>query len=226
MAVIVHLQIPADSFELGRILDMRTGSTVELEEMVPLGEKAVPFFSVNEADQQSFESNVRKHPSVGRLTEVSSHDDETLYSIDWNVARDVFLQGVVDHDGHLLSARGAVETWTFELRFPDHDTLCEFKEYCSNAHIPLEVDRVFNPTPPGAGAWYGLTETQRRTLVTAVRGGYYAIPREMSTQDLADEFGVSDQAVAERLRRAIVTLVENTLVAMEDEQTQEVTTAY
>ena len=45
-----------------------------------------------------------------------------------------------------------------------------------------------------------------------------SIPRQTSTQDLAEEFGVSDQAVTERLRRAIITLVENTLIATQDEQ--------
>jgi predicted DNA binding protein len=66
--------------------------------------------------------------------------------------------------------------------------------------------------------WYGVTQLQRDTLMHAVRGGYYSIPRRMSTQDLADEFGISDQAVTERLRRAIVTLTENTLIAVQDEQ--------
>ena len=55
----------------------------------------------------------------------------------------------------------------------------------------------------------------------AVEGGYYSIPRRMSAQDLADEFGISDQAVTERLRRAIVTLTENTLIAMRDDQEEE-----
>ncbi len=44
MAVIAHLRIPADSFELGRILDLEASGLIELENMVPMGEKAVPFF--------------------------------------------------------------------------------------------------------------------------------------------------------------------------------------
>jgi predicted DNA binding protein len=34
----------------------------------------------------------------------------------------------------------------------------------------------------------------------------------MSTQDLADEFGISDQAVTERFRRGIASLVAHTLL--------------
>jgi hypothetical protein len=148
---------------------------------------------------------------------VSRHDDRVLYALDWAVARDILFQGFIETDAHLLSARGTDEAWEFELRFPDHAALSAFRDYCTNAHVRLEVRRVYNPTRPGSGPWYGLTDTQRDTLVRAVRGGYYAIPRETSTMDLADEFDVSDQAVTERLRRAIVALVENTIiVALED----------
>lgn len=217
MAVIAHLRIPADSFELGRILELEAAGTIELENMVPLGEKAVPFFSVSDEVRESFEQNVENHPSVERIVEVTRHDGERLYSLDWNVERDIFFEGIVDLQGQLLSATGTVKTWEFEIRFPTHEALSEFQEYCSNAHIPLEVGRIYNPVRPGTGIWYGVTQTQRETLVRAVQGGYYSIPRRMSTQDLADELGISDQAVTERLRRAIVTLTENTLIAMKDD---------
>lgn len=223
MAVIAHLRIPAESFELGRILGLEPGTTIELETMVPLGEKAVPFFSVTEEVRESFEQRVQNHPSVEDIVEVSRHNDERLYSLDWNIARDVFFQGVMEGHGQLLSAKGTATEWEFELRFPTHEALSEFQKYCSNAHIALEVGRVYNPVRPGAGAWYGLTPAQRETLVLAVEGGYYSIPREISTQDLADALDISDQAVTERLRRAIQTLVENTLIAMEAAEAEEFT---
>lgn len=221
MAVIAHLRIPAESFELGRILSVEPGGTVELENMVPLGEKAVPFFSVSDDVRESFEDSVKNHPSVGTILEVTRHDSERLYSLDWNVGRDVFFQGVLELDGQLLSATGTASTWEFEIRFPTHEALSEFQEYCSNAHITLEVGRIYNPVRPGTGMWYGATQAQRKTLMRAVQGGYYSIPRQMSTQELANELDISDQAVTERLRRAIVTLTENTLIAMQDEREEE-----
>ncbi|ELZ02712.1 helix-turn-helix domain-containing protein [Natrialba asiatica] len=221
MAVIAHLRIPANSFELGWILELEASGTIELENMVPLGEKAVPFFSVSDEVRESFEKNVSNHPSVERIVEVTRHNGDRLYSLDWNVSRDVFFQGILDLKGQLLSATGTPNMWEFEIRFPTHEALSEFQEYCSNAHIPLEVGRIYNPVRPGTGMWYGVTKTQRETLMRAVQGGYYSIPRRMSTQDLADDLGVSDQAVTERLRRAIETLTENTLIAMEEELEEE-----
>ena len=217
MAVIAHLRIPANSFELGRILEMSSGTSIQLESMVPLGEKAVPFFSVHEADKAEFEGRVRDHPSVDAIREVSSHDSQTLYALDWNVSRDLFLQGLLEVGVQLLDGKGSPTTWEFELRFPSHEALSDFREYCENAHITLDVGRIYNPTRPESGPWYGLTMPQRDTLVRAVEGGYYSIPREMSTKDLAEEFDVSDQAVTERLRRAIVMLVENSLITAIEE---------
>ena len=225
MPVIAHLRISADSFELGRILELDAPGTVELETMVPLGETAVPFFSVSEEVRESFEKNVSNHPSVDNIVEVTRHDSERLYSLNWNIGRDVFFQGIVDLNGQLLSATGTASTWEFEIRFPTHDALSEFQEHCSNAHISLEVGRIYNPTRPETGMWYGVTHAQRATLMRAVQGGYYSIPRRMSTQDLADDLDISDQAVTERLRRAIVTLTENTLIAMQDELDEEFTEA-
>lgn len=213
MSVIAHLRIPASSFELGRILPLQSGVSIELENLIPLGEKAVPFFFVENAVRDDFQERIESHPSVKSIQLVNEHENKSLYSFDWNVSRDVFFQGILGAEAYILSAKGVGDTWAFELRLPDHERLSEFQEYCQNAHIDLEVDRVYNPTQPEAGMWYGLTEPQRNTLVRAVQGGYYSIPRQMSTKDLAEEIGISDQAVTERLRRAIVTLVENSLMA-------------
>lgn len=213
MSVIVHLRVSPPAFELGRILEMEQGTSIELENLVPLGEKAVPFFTVHDASRNAFEENVRDHPSVESIRTVSEHDGQTLYALDWAVSRDLFFEGLSEVGAQLLSATGTADGWEFELRFPSHESLGEFQEFCSNAHISLEVGRIYNPTKPGTGPWYGLTNAQRDTLLRAVEGGYYSIPRRMSTQDLAETFDVSDQAVTERLRRAIVTLVESTLIA-------------
>lgn len=54
-------------------------------------------------------------------------------------------------------------------------------------------------------------------LIRAIQAGYYSIPRQASTQALADEFGISDQAVTERLRHGITALVSNTLLLTDTE---------
>jgi len=98
---------------------------------------------------------------------------------------------------------------------PSNEALSEFREYCTEADLPIDAKRIYNPTTPDAGPWYGVTTAQREVLVRAVEAGYYSIPRGISTEELAEEFDVSDQAVTERLRRGIEGLVTNTLLTAE-----------
>jgi len=117
----------------------------------------------------------------------------------------------------LLGATGGADRWEIELRFPSHETLSDFQAYYVDHDIPVSIEKIYNPTKPDAGPWYGLTAVQRETLTNAVEDGYYSLPRRISTKELAAEFDVSDQAVTERLRRGISTLVTNTLLAAERE---------
>ena len=47
-----------------------------------------------------------------------------------------------------------------------------------------------------------LTDRQREALRTAYDMGYYEVPREATTEDVAAEFGVDSSTVAEHLQRA------------------------
>lgn len=217
MNVILELSVPPEEFELGRILDVEEGTTVLLETLVPVGERTVPFFRLYNEARKTFEDSVRAHPSVNRIQKVASHEGETLYALDWTISDDSLFEGILYTEAHLLKATGTVDSWQFEFRFGTHEELSEFQEYCNDAGIDIDIDRLYSPGETPSEQRYGLTERQRETLVKAVDSGYYAIPRQTSTKELADEFGISDQAVTERLRRAIDSLVTNTLIASRDE---------
>jgi predicted DNA binding protein len=217
MTVIVELTIPSDEFELGRILQVESSIHVTLDTMVPLGGKPTPFVRIQNGARDSFEQSVQSHPSVSDIQLVDSEGEETLYALDWDPSEGSLLETALDMDAALLGASGTADQWQLEFRFPSHDVLSAFQEYYLDADISVTIERIYNPTKPDAGPWYGLTATQRETLTDAVEDGYYALPRKVSTQELADGFGVSDQAVTERLRRGITTLVDNTLLAVEDE---------
>jgi predicted DNA binding protein len=216
MSVIVELTVPADAFELGQILEVEGETGVVLETMVPLGGQSVPFFRLTDSERDAFEKQVRSHPAVHGIHAVNTHDGETLYALDWAVGSDTFFDAILSNQGTVLEASGDLRRWVFQLRFASHEDLSGFQQSCTDAEINIEVERLYNPTKPDAGPWYGLTTPQRETLTRAVDGGYYSIPRQMSTADLAAEFDVSDQAVTERLRRAIISLVTNTLLLSEE----------
>ncbi|MBS3759913.1 helix-turn-helix domain-containing protein [Halodesulfurarchaeum sp.] len=214
MAVIAELALPHQQFELGRILASGPTTFIALETIVPLGQRSVPFFRVYD-ERDSFERTVGGHDAVNEIQVVTETATETLYALDWEVSGDTFFAGLMDAEASVLGAQQVEGTWEFALRFPFHDALTEFQDYCEEMGLPIETERLFNSTRPEAGPWYGLTPPQRESLTRAAEAGYYSIPREISTTELAAEFGVSDQAMTERLRRGIEALVLNTLSAGE-----------
>lgn len=216
MSVIIELSLPSSEFELGRILQMEGETSIRLETLVPLGGRSVPFFRVQNVGA-GFKQAVRDRPIVNDLQLVNTHEDESLYALDWDPSENTFFKILSELDAFILNAAGEADAWVFELRMPSHDTLSEFQEVCFDVDIPLDVRAIYNPTRPEAGPWYGLSAIQRKTLTRAVEEGYYTLPRETSTKALAEEFDISDQAVTERLRRAIEALTRNTLLLTQED---------
>jgi|APHM01.1.fsa_nt_gi Predicted DNA binding protein len=219
MGVIIELSIPTPEFQMGRILSVEGDVTITLETLVPLGGQPVPFFRVSGNVSDSFESQVQQHSAVDDIEVVKPNDGDTLYALDWELDDDTFLHTISSLEGHILEASGESGAWVFQIRFGTQDSLSKFQETCFDEDIPIDITRIFNPTKPDAGPWYGLTASQRETLRFAVEEGYYSIPRRTSTIDVAEEFDISDQAATERLRRAINTLVSNTLLLTHGDDT-------
>ena len=217
MGVIVELSIPSNEFQLGQILTLEGDTRITLNTMVPIGGKTVPLFLIHGSARDNFEATVRDSSAVSDIHVVTSHDDEVLYALDWESADNAFLSLINKLGGHVLEATGGSDQWSFELRFGTHDALSTFQENCFEANIRIDIKRIYNPTKPDAGPWYGLTTPQRETLMMGVERGYYSLPRRISTQELAAEIDVSDQATTERLRRAVETLVNNTLLLTPDD---------
>lgn len=216
MSVIAELRIPSADFELGRILDLTDGVSVDLEALVPAGERAVPFFWAHGIDAESFAARLRASAGVDGVEIVEKFEDQTLYGLDWKGEDDRLLSGVRANCGQILRAAGSDDEWRFELRFPDHDALSAFRTHCTDADVTLSVARVYHPSQPDDGPRFGLTEHQHEALTLAVEMGYYDVPRRCNTVEVADELGISDQALTERLRRGISTLAANTVFASVD----------
>jgi predicted DNA binding protein len=217
MSVITEVRISPGDFELGQILELDEASAIELETLVPSGDVTVPLFWVYEPVGDHFLETVRRYPTVASVTEVEVFEDRTLVRLDWDASQDHLFQCILDQEGQILSATGTSEGWNFEIRFSQREALSQFRTCCEDAHISLDVISVYNPTDPGVDQWYGLSEPQREALTLAVQMGYYDIPRGCTTQELASELEISDQAVTERLRRAIGAFVRRALLTSEPE---------
>lgn len=213
MSVIAELEIPPSDFELGRMLDLGGSKTIELETMVPLGGKTVPFFWVFDEESEPFQRRVRRHGSVQNLAIVDEYEDRRLFALEWQPSEDQFFEGLVTADAQILTANGRARSWVFKLRFGSHGHLSSFQSHCEGTDIDFRVNRVYGADGAAdAEPTFGLTEPQREALALALDSGYYDIPRSCTTAELAAQLGISDQAVTERLRRAIRRLAEEAVL--------------
>jgi predicted DNA binding protein len=215
MSVIVEFSLSAADFELGRILGVDPETVIKLETLVPLGETTIPLFWVHHTDNETFVESIQRHPAVRSTTAVDSFEDRTLFKLDWDASVDDLIRGIEDRDGYVLNAVGRAMNWEFEVRFRTHEALRAFSDDCNAAGIPLTIQRVYAPSGGREDPGEELTDAQLEALTLAIEKGYYSIPRGCSTKELGDELGISDQAVTERLRRAIVALSTSTIADLD-----------
>lgn len=212
MVVILKVRVPADAFALGRVLSIPEGITVELETLVDRGERSRPYLWVIASDVDAALAAVGERASAD-VTAVEVLEDRALVALAWDASQGDLFNGIRRCEGQILTVTGDHEGWEFSVRFSAHADLSAFKRHCENNGIEFTVLKIYTATVPRADATFGMTDRQRETVMYAVRAGYYDVPRQCRTSDLADHFGISSQAVMERLRRGITNLVSATLLS-------------
>lgn len=123
------------------------------------------------------------------------------------------MAALADSEAVILEA-GGDGAWTFRVRFADHGKLSTFHNAIITENIPIHIDRTYTLSEPTAsGHLLGLTTDQREALVLALNRGYFNSPSETSLDDIADELGISRQAVSKRIRRGNETVLRKTLLS-------------
>ncbi|WP_372910091.1 helix-turn-helix domain-containing protein [Salinigranum sp.] len=213
MTVIVELSVPDEECLLGRVLADAPDTRVELERVVPTGSAVVPYLWVSGTDMDALEAQVRASDDVVSLTVLDRLDGWSLYCIEWADTPHSLLQGIGASEGTVLEARRD-DGWLFRLRFPDHDSLSRFYDYCVERDVTVHIERSFTLTEKTeVGRQLGLSGEQREALLLALRTGYFDTPSRASLDTLADEFGISKQALSNRIRRGTKAVLEGTLLS-------------
>lgn len=201
MSVIVEFTVAPEEFLLGQVLTASPDVRIELERIVPTGPSVLPFLWVQGEDFETFERQVRENGRVAEFVALDRLDDEVLYRIEWTTEPHSLLEGINAAEGAILEAF-TDGRWKFRLRFPAHDAVSQFYNFCTEQDITIHIDRTYTLTErTGSGKEFGLTEEQRRALVLALDRGYFETPSQTSLGELADYLGISQQALSDRIRR-------------------------
>lgn len=210
IATVATFTLPSDEFPLGTVFRELPDVTVQLERVIPDANGTVPYFWVTGTRCDALAERFSDHPGVGDIEHVDRTNGEHLMRCRWAADHDGVLDALVDPDVVLLSAVGTAEQWTFELRGESRESIARFRTYCREHDVPVTLTEVRGIQ--SSRARHDLTEKQREALTLAFERGYFDSPRKTTLQEIADELGISQQALASRLRRGNRQLVERSLV--------------
>jgi predicted DNA binding protein len=214
MSVIVEFSLSTEEFVFGAALATVEEMEIELEAIVPTGNRVVPYFWATGGEFSAFERHVVSDPDIESMTKLDQIDESVLYRAEWTRDINGLLDGLAETEAVVLEAMTLEDGWYFRVRFPNHDLLGRFYNFCTEQEISIHVERVYTLTEVSrAGRLFELTPEQREAIVLAVRYGYFEVPRETTLSVIADELGISQQAASKRVRRGADKVLRGALFA-------------
>jgi predicted DNA binding protein len=205
-ATIARVALPATGFALATLFERVPDAQTTLESAVASADgRALLVIRTETAPWKAVIAALRADPSVSAVEYLTNRSDGWLFWIEWAEQPRQFVQRVLVEDATILSARGWNGDWTFELLLPDRDALTRAYDAINDCECGTELEHIGSYSD--SGGEFDLTDEQREALVTAFKAGYYDIPRDLTSADLAAKIDISHQALSERLRRGYGNLV-------------------
>ncbi|ADB62288.1 Bacterio-opsin activator HTH domain protein [Haloterrigena turkmenica DSM 5511] len=211
MATEATFTVPSDQFPLGSVFERLPDVTIELERMIPARDVVVPYFWVRGTPVDDIEDAFDDHPGVVEIELIDSVADEYLLRVEWSLEYAGVLSTLTETKLPLVKAIGTNREWTFDVRGDDRADIADFQQRCRELDIPITLTKLHALTPIETEAEAALTEPQQEAVLLAYERGYFNSPRDVTMAELGDELGITQQAVASRLRRGIDRLVGSTL---------------
>lgn len=210
MALTVQFAVPAEDFATGRVFD--AASRVELLDVVPVSERPplLCLVDARDGDFSRVEDRLVTADRIDRAEVVERVGSSRIYRLG-DATRDDALFSSLDDAGIAVDRAVGGDDWCIEAFASDRGALRRLRQACASRGVHVTVDRIRSSMLDVEPPTDALTSRQRRTLQAALDAGYFETPRETTLAELGEEFDITRQAVADRLRRGLKTLVTNTL---------------
>ena len=206
MTTIAEITVGARDLALAQTHDALPDLEVRVKSIVAEGPlQTMPLIWFGNVARAELEAALEVDDSVEKYKRLleDNEADESLYRLEYSQRVAETMSVIFEHDGTVLDAQCGGNRWTLRLLFPYHDSLSNAVESLEGRDVSVDLKRMVeagrdaNLEPATA-----LTDAQEEAISEAYRHGYYDVPRQISLEELADELGISHQALSERLRRA------------------------
>ncbi|UPM45104.1 helix-turn-helix domain-containing protein [Halocatena salina] len=216
MTSIAEFTIPAEEFALWTTLKRLPDIEIEVDRVVAHDMSHVlPFVWVSYEENEELSTVLEDDPSVAECELLAEYEDEQFYHMTW--AADVQVVGymIVEQKATVQRAIARDRAWHLQVLFPDRNGISAVNDYAQEHDLSYDLRRLYD-VDAVRRVRYDLTSNQHEALIKGLESGYYDIPREAQLADIADDLGISHQALSERFRRATRRLIENALLVEDD----------
>lgn len=215
MTTIMSAAVSTDELGLGETLASVPEAELELVPRISSQSDVTSLVWGNAESPDRLTAELEADPTTTDVETLMQFDAKRLYQVTWHPSSRVPLIPLLCGDGAVLDAGGTTDGWNLRFLFPDRSDVSETHAICADHGVDLEVRTVFQLSNGSAGGTFDLTEGQHHALKTAQEKGYYDVPRRTTLQEMAGSFGISHQALSERIRRGHRALVTNALLRSE-----------
>lgn len=205
-STLVRGRLSAEDFVLAETFTAVRDLTVESTPVAATGMEARMSLLWAQTDDDNVTATLAHDPSVSAIEKLWRTDDRQLYRVEWSHDSYCRMGILLQSQGLLLSSQGNNAQWQLDLLYPNRETLRQATECCERFGLSLTIDSI-RSCGPDQRSQYGLTQVQQETLAHAQQQGYFQVPRAICLDELAEQLGISHQALSERLRRGHDTLI-------------------
>lgn len=211
--------LPAEDFALAELFERVPDARTECEPAVANPDDHALLVVRTDEQQRAVDTAIRSDPDVAAVERFGERPHGCTYRVTWKSQPQQLIQRLVAGDITLLSARGRDGNWKLRVLAPHRDMIAHAHKIMNEFGCDADWRRIspFDGEDIGSGRTE-LTDEQRETILKAFESGYYSIPRDTTMEELADDIGISHQALSERFRRAYKHLIATELVVDDTDQ--------
>lgn len=213
MSIIAEVETdsPIAQQTLARVPDM----VIEVEDYRGVAEGATTLVYWASGDSfAAYEDGLRESPLVDDYRLLAEVGDRRLYRLTLSCEGEAIstysIVAELDIVIHRLTATH--EGVGIRARFPTRTELFAYRDACRERGVEFRLRKVYAAEEADDdGERFGVTPPQREALRRALERGYFEVPRRTTLAAVAEELGISEQALSTRLRRGQTNLIDNAL---------------
>lgn len=198
----VRFVFPAEEAALAETLERIPELRATLERSAASCQQQPSALWIATPDEDELFDALDADSSVEEYRQLASVEGRLLVDVDFDHTVNLLWSILLSDGGVLTDVTIHDGKWLFDCRFSDHGSFGTTRESLEDRAFEFEVLRISHgdeERPPGAV----LSEKQYNSLKRAWEMGYFEVPRGATLEELADDMGLSHQALSERLRRGL-----------------------